>query len=59
LRDDYARPKKVAKATAAKEKKQTITPPVDDTWSADKVLDGLTLYQGRALYDRLKEIFGA
>jgi len=59
LRDDYERPKKVAKVTASKEKAETIKSPVYDTWSADKALDGLTLYQGRALYDRLKEIFGA
>lgn len=59
LRDDYDQPKKVTKVTAPKEKVETIKSPVYDTWSADKVLDGLTLYQGRALYDRLKELFGA
>jgi hypothetical protein len=55
LRDDYERPKKVAKVTAPKEKAATVTTP---TFDVEKILEGLTIHQGRALYDRLKSIYG-
>ena len=55
LRNDYERPKKVAKVTAPKEKTDTVTTPVFD---ANSILEGLTILQGRTLYDRLKEIYG-
>ena len=55
LRDDYERPKKVAKVTAPKEKTDTVTTP---EFNANSILEGLTILQGRALYDRLKEIYG-
>lgn len=58
LRDNYERPKKVAKATAQKEKPETIKSSASDAWSVDQVLNGLTMYQGRDLYLKLKEIYG-
>lgn len=56
-RNDYERPR-VAKATAPKEKPETIKPNASDVWSVDQVLDGLTMYQGHDLYLKLKEIYG-
>lgn len=56
LRDNYERPKKVAKVTAPKEKVATVTTPV--TVDPAKILEGMTIMQGRELYDRLKAIYG-
>lgn len=58
LRAKYERPKKSTKATAPKQKPETIKPREPDAWSVDAVLNGLTMYQGRALYNTLKEIYG-
>jgi len=55
LRDDYERPQKVAKVTAPKEKVATVTTP---EFNAAAMLEGLTIMQGRELYDRLKAIYG-
>ena len=54
-RDIYDLPKKVTKVTAPKEKTDTVTTP---EFNANSILEGLTILQGRALYDRLKEIYG-
>lgn len=54
-RNDYEKPK-VAKVTAPKEKVATVTTPayVDTA----KIIEGLTIMQGKELYDRLKAIYG-
>lgn len=54
-RNDYDKPR-VAKATAAPKKAATVATPVYvDT---AKILEGLTIMQGKELYDRLKAIYG-
>jgi DNA-binding LacI/PurR family transcriptional regulator len=60
LRDNYERPKKVAKATdkpvpMVQNTKQQEPKP---TFDIDALLGTLSMYQGRELYTRLKSIYG-
>ena len=54
-RNEYEKPK-VAKATAAPQEAATVATPV--YVDIAKILEGLTIMQGRELYDRLKAIYG-
>lgn len=55
IRNNYDKPK-VTKVTAQPEKAATVaTPAFVDT---AKIIEGLTIMQGKELYDRLKAIYG-
>ena len=58
LRDNYERPKKVAKATDKPAPLVQNTKQPKPTFDIDVLLGTLSMYQGRELYNRLKAIYG-